>query len=298
MLAENAQIGGANNKYRYSGKELQEDAIQNGELDWYDYGARFYDAALGRWHLPDPVAEKSYSKTPFHYCSNNPISRFDPDGRDDYYYNKGNWQIKRNDNKYHTLTINGGLQWRSDKLYVGALDRIHLENTVTFMMAPQNKGIYNDMLSRAKTNGFEADVQLLYLEDLIMGRATGSDDRLQQAFKLFQTLKKMSQNELENDKTTEWDIFVEGVTSKEGWAELWKEFLLWYYANDPEKKNEILNSNNNNTGNNKNDDSGNDNSSSNDDSFSSSNSSSNNRCNMGTKGTYEEMWNYVKQRWK
>ena len=112
----------------------------------YDYGARMYDPSLGRWHVPDPAAEKSFSKTPFHYCSNNPISRFDPDGRDDYYYNKGNWQIKRNDNKYHTLTINGGLQWRSDKLYVGALDRIHLENTVTFMMAPQNKGMYNDCL--------------------------------------------------------------------------------------------------------------------------------------------------------
>lgn len=36
-------------------------------LDWYDYGARFYDPALGRWHVPDPMAEFHHESNPYHY---------------------------------------------------------------------------------------------------------------------------------------------------------------------------------------------------------------------------------------
>ena len=46
----------------------------------YDYGARNYDPALGRWMNIDPLAEHSPSKTSYHYCSNNPINRIDPTG--------------------------------------------------------------------------------------------------------------------------------------------------------------------------------------------------------------------------
>ena len=59
--------------YKYNGKEL--DRI-NG-LDWYDYGARNYDAALGRWHVVDPLAEKYYKVSPYAYGGNNPVNRVD-----------------------------------------------------------------------------------------------------------------------------------------------------------------------------------------------------------------------------
>ncbi|HAM97206.1 MAG TPA: hypothetical protein DCQ26_01210 [Marinilabiliales bacterium] len=68
------------NKYLYNGKELQEDF----NLDWYDYGARYYMPDLGRWTVIDKKAELYPGFTPYHYCNNNPIIFVDPDGEDTY----------------------------------------------------------------------------------------------------------------------------------------------------------------------------------------------------------------------
>ena len=63
--------------YKYNGKELD---TKKG-LNWYDYGARHYDAAIGRFATVDPMAEKYYSMSPYAYCGNSPIKFIDIDGR-------------------------------------------------------------------------------------------------------------------------------------------------------------------------------------------------------------------------
>ncbi len=63
------------NKYLYNGKELNDEFFEN-----YDYGARFYDPTIGRWHSIDPMAENYDGWSPYNFTLNNPICNYDPNG--------------------------------------------------------------------------------------------------------------------------------------------------------------------------------------------------------------------------
>jgi len=63
--------------YRYNGKERDE------ETGLYNYGMRYYCAWLCRFVSCDPKSSAAPNLTPYHYTSNNPINRIDPDGMQD-----------------------------------------------------------------------------------------------------------------------------------------------------------------------------------------------------------------------
>jgi RHS repeat-associated protein len=74
-----AAQAGVKNNYEYNGKELNEDF----GLNLSDYGARWYDAAIGRWWSVDPKTAFQSNISGYNYVNNNPIGRIDPDGMQD-----------------------------------------------------------------------------------------------------------------------------------------------------------------------------------------------------------------------
>ena len=95
--------------YKYNGKELD---TKKG-LNWYDYGARHYDATLGRWFAVDPLAEKRFSNSVYSYTSNNPINKIDPNGMLD------DWVKDKDGNIYWDENAVSQASTKNGETYIG-----------------------------------------------------------------------------------------------------------------------------------------------------------------------------------
>ncbi len=74
----NFAVNGRKHNYGFGGKEEQDEL----GLDWIDFGARNYDASLGRWMNIDPLSEKYYDKSSYISSLNNPVFFVDPNGQE------------------------------------------------------------------------------------------------------------------------------------------------------------------------------------------------------------------------
>ena len=75
-FGEALAISGSETDYLFSGKELDSHMTS----DLYYFGARYYNSSIGRWLVPDPLAELSPRISPYVYCHNNPLRRIDHNG--------------------------------------------------------------------------------------------------------------------------------------------------------------------------------------------------------------------------
>ena len=156
---------GDDNQYRYgfNGKERL-DELHNNSGDSYDFGARMYDARLGRWFATDKLFAKRPAQSPYAFVGNNPIINKELDGNDYEVEfiksDKGNKLIIRatvytdvEGSDSHTAAVKATEFWNSQngkfKYQVNETNGSKTEYDVVFEITPVPKAFKTEVQNQA-----------------------------------------------------------------------------------------------------------------------------------------------------
>jgi RHS repeat-associated protein len=140
-------------KYQYNGKELNEDL----GLNWNDYGARWYDAAIGRWNAIDPLSEKYTRWSPYNYTADNPVKFRDPNGKEIWIY------YKDKNGKEQKIDYNVNMKYKgSDKFVASVVTQLNKiagtkqgESVIKNLDKSKNSFDFKNSQSAAGSNSFQ-----------------------------------------------------------------------------------------------------------------------------------------------
>ena len=102
----NANTYAFTSPYRFNSKELDP------ETGLAYYGARYYQNKIGVWLSVDPLNHLSPNQSAFHFVSNNPVIRIDPNGLTDFVNNETCETVTVNDGMNQTINVMSD-QWQS-----------------------------------------------------------------------------------------------------------------------------------------------------------------------------------------
>ena len=131
---------------KYQGKEW---AGAKG-LNLYDFGARRYDPATGRWLSPDPLAEKYYGHSPYLFCAANPMRYVDPEGR--AIVIRDNQNNSLSEFEWREIDGNWGFYDENDAIYSGKDPYIYSASMAlsTLMMGKEGAAMIKEIVGRSE----------------------------------------------------------------------------------------------------------------------------------------------------
>lgn len=113
-------------------------------LNMYDYSARYYEPAIGRFTTVDPLAEKYYSISPYAYVANNPINAIDP----------------RGDSIWFTIHENTVTMHFTAKVINRSSDNINMKRAAKDIASGISSAFNGKLTVNGKTYNMETDVQV------------------------------------------------------------------------------------------------------------------------------------------